>query len=82
MDSDVLSSPYLYLPETHTFRLSPPHVLLLDGDIREDNLGTLQIQLLGNVYICLTELKKLENLSNFVGKFMPFNAPQEISIST
>ena len=50
-------------------------MLLLDGDIREDNLVIIQTQLLGsNVSICLTKLKKLENLRNFVGKFILFKS--------
>ena len=52
-------------------QLAPPHVLLLGGDIREDDLAILQTELLGsNVDICLTDLRN--NVRKIVGRFMPF----------
>ena len=43
--------------QTNISKLPPPYVLLLGGDIREDDLAILQTKLLGsNVNICLTNL--------------------------
>ena len=50
--------------QTNISQLPSPHVLLLSGDIREDNLAILQTQLLGrNVDIRLTNLR---NKSMFI----------------